>query len=64
MNSLGKQSRIMRDREKQIVTEHQNTNDEFYYSLFSMALAVNTKEHGNMNSKDFKSTVKKRKQHR
>ena len=35
----------MRDREKQIVTEHQNTNDEFNYSLFSMALTVNTKEH-------------------
>jgi hypothetical protein len=57
MNSLGKQARIMRDREKQIVTEHQNTNDEFYYNLLSMEITVNTKEHDNMNSKDFKSTV-------
>ncbi len=24
----------MRDREKQIIIEHQNTNNEFYYSLF------------------------------
>ena len=51
----------MREREKQIATEHQNTNDEFYYSLLSMALTVNSKEHDNMNSKVFKSTVQKMK---
>ena len=54
----------MIDREKQIVTEHQNTYDEFFYNLLSMELTVNTKEHDNMISKDFKSTVKKTKRQR
>jgi hemerythrin len=61
LNSFNKQERFMKDREIFFIIEHQNTNDEFYYSLFSMALAVNTKEHGSMNSKDFKSTAMKMK---
>ena len=35
----------MIDREKKIVTEHQNTYDEFFYNLLSMELTVNTEEH-------------------